>query len=194
MNKSVRVIRRPGSGGTVRGDYHPNTRDIRGNPHQINAPSTFIHEFGHFIDNHAFGFDTAGAIDRNAYSVTSRWVSERVGRLPDRVANALQDVMDALDDTQAMHNNRRNLAGARRKYVTSRREQFARAFNQYITDKVSRRSSYLSPDHPVKTLAINQHNHVRIDALNSYQWDDSDFGPMVKLFDNLFREVGWLRE
>ena len=189
----LEVIVRPGKSATIRGDFHAVQRVIRGNPNRGNAPATFLHEFGHYLDNVGFGYDVNGS--RRITLSGARFATEELQRVPEQIAVALNDVMEAIEDSFEMRYNRANLRGTRLHYVTSRREEFARAFNQYITDTVANHMGSVPEGvDGVRMVARIQHNYILEDARSKYQWRDENFGAIRSAFDNLFRELGWLRE
>ncbi len=121
---------------------------------------TTCHEIGHLIDNQALG-------------VRGEWASRGHKDL-----KAFRKAVDASDSTRDIENltNRR-----RSRYMLDRREQFARAYAQYIAETSS------DP-----TLLANL-ARVRSDVFEYWrQWSTRDFAPIRKALDDLFTKKGWL--
>jgi hypothetical protein len=131
---------------------------------------TVIHEIGHSIDDHVFGKK-----DGKQYgSMTSP---------------KLDSLMTALGKTAALREliRKAERGGPDRNlchYFLDEREVFARAYTQWIVARsgsaslreelVERRTSWRAYGWPA-------------------QWEDRDFEPVVREFDRLFSNHGWLR-
>jgi hypothetical protein len=154
-------------------------RPLRLVVHPEASAFSVVHEIGHFLDHHALS-------DGSVYA---------------SAAGLVPEVMDALDQSTAVH-TLRSLGQRRRapiqvtarrrelhpvnqahvRYLLVPREQFARAYAQFVAvqsgdagiwaDLTSRRSGLL-------------------EQVYHSQWEPTDFAPVEQAFDQLFRRHGW---
>lgn len=153
-----------------------------GKPYQIllksNGPHpelTIIHELGHFIDMDGIGMKGGFA---SSTSQLSDWKSAVFN------SQAYQDLKSIKAVGSLLNAN-----GVRipadidyLNYVLTPKELFARSFAQYISTK--------SGD----TILLQQLDNIRAEiGYGTVQWSDSDFAPIAKTFDTLFKSIGWLK-
>ncbi len=144
---------------------------------------TIAHEMGHFLDHQVIG-------------ERGRWGTSRTRRSADAAA-----VMTSIENSQAIQSMRELERGplfidgttpdgsparyavnrAYLRYLLEDREQFARAYAQYIAVR-SKDARMLQ-----QVEAINREGVYR------RQWSDDDFEPIGRAFDALFTTKGWLR-
>lgn len=133
--------------------------------------ATFLHELGHYIDHAMIPGDRGDPLTPLAFA------SE---------AGNLDEVLGAINASAAAGRLRRIRAENQHNpaalelldYLERPREQFARAYSQWI-------------------LARGGHDDA-LDALRDgkvghEQWDDADFAPIAAALQRLFERLGWLR-
>lgn len=140
---------------------------------------TVVHEIGHFLDHRALGRPGNFASETGDISALMQTIG-------------LSAASDAL---RALRGRRRDLVwerGRRRvvvvkqslvEYYLSPREQFARAYAQFIA--VSSQATELL----VQLEAVQQ---SRLSAMYHVQWNDGDFRPIRQQFDRLLRRLRWM--
>jgi hypothetical protein len=138
-----------------------------------------VHEVGHFLDHQALGHP--GGFASGAGDLVS------VMRAIDHSA--------ASEALRALRGRRRSLIwerGRRRavqvkpslvEYLLSSREQFARAYAQFIA------MSSQSPELLVQLRVVRQ---SRLGAVYHAQWDDDDFRPIQQQLNRLLRRLRWI--
>lgn len=124
---------------------------------------TFYHEYGHYVD--------ARLLARADGEDISHASSGRGTRAMSNVQFAMYDTPETLKLLNLTHDE-----GAKdwAVYASSNREQFARAFSQYMAEVQG------------GELA----KYVR--SMGMPQWSEQSFRPIKKALDDLFREQGWM--
>ncbi len=119
------------------------------------------HEVGHWLD-----FEGLGPLGKGGHA---------------RVV--APEIMRAIDSSDAVKRMTATLPrGARRNYVLSDEEKFARAYSQYIAAKSGHAEM-------LKEVALWRSGSIGREA--DGMWSDDDFKPILEAFDTAFRRVGW---
>ncbi len=136
---------------------------------------TMAHEFGHYIDREGIG--TPGGwsskldeIPGWREAITNSQAYKDLQKLK-QIGNV--DVNGNIVKIDKEHVN----------YLLSDHELFARSFSQYIATK--------SGD----TMMLKQVVVIRSRSAENYsarQWNDADFAPISKMYDDYFKSIGWL--
>lgn len=121
---------------------------------------TLAHEAGHVLDYYGIGERLKFASDTEP---------------------ALQAWRDAIDSSAATQKIKTEPGVPNRRYLSSRREQFARSYAQYIAFKSQNPALLADVDRVLQNPAPWRH----------WEWDD--FAPIAKAFDDLFRQLGWMQ-
>lgn len=176
-------------------DYRTESR-IDVDPDKEAPALSLVHEIGHFIDQQALG-------DGLKFASTNQFTREAPVRnlmqtLHDSDAiRTLQDMRDNPQNHKVMVSHGRfglpteaTLPPQFLDYMLEPREQFARAYSQYIAAKA---------DNPV----LDRQLYAQRDKWDGsqagtpfsipFQWQDKDFEPISGAFDALFASRGWLR-
>jgi len=150
------------------------------NPNSIKAhyQSTFVHEFGHIID---------------CVLTDDYFPSKQTNGIFSDVMNAItnskhyNDISDFKRRAKARVHNLNYL-----KYYNDKTEWFARAFAQYVGVKMEK-ENLSGGDIIIKeireTIKINKNKGTPF----LYQWEDRDFEPIFKAFDDTFGRMGFLK-
>jgi hypothetical protein len=188
------------------------THSYAGNPIDIKISTegdhpriTAAHEIGHYLDHQGIGIKgvfTQGRGMRSAFGNT-----EEDKRLEGKT-KALYDALGKSEAIRVLRNDvpkqkittEYTVAGTDRKgtftytadtgyvkYLLEPREQFARAYSQYIADK----SGDTKMKSELDSIRANKKEKNRIYYHD--QWDDDDFKPISKAFDDLFLELNWVK-
>ena len=160
---------------------------INADPSKADA-ITILHEFGHALDYGLMRATKAGV------TRTDRLVSAFAN--PTGPARKLWDVVERTDAykrlmrLKAGENFDNPITGrvgmvfrdkATVDYLQSPEEVFARAFAQYMARKSGRADT-------IRDASVQTSKHLRGIAT----WDDADFEPLYRAFDEFFKELGWL--
>lgn len=129
---------------------------------------TLAHEIGHFLDNDAFPKEAG-----------NRYASD--GSANQKVKN----LMDALNASEAVKWIDSNGSSQDKKYYLKPTEMVARSYAQYVAVK-SGNATML--DQVGTIIASNS------DVYQHTQWTEADFRPIMKAYDELFEEIGWLEK
>jgi hypothetical protein len=148
---------------------------------------TTSHEIGHFLDGQAWGRPGTpghGNSDKDKRVVEkyrklhkTMQDSNAIKLLRNEVPNQTYTV--DFGDTKRTYNADRKYAS----YLLRSDEQFARAYSQYIAVK-SGDKDMLGEIDRIRNRKSNIDYHE--------QWDNDDFEPIKKSFDDLFSELGWI--
>lgn len=153
---------------------------------------TMAHEVGHFLDHQGIG-------------QKNKFISDSGHQMSPAIRTKVDALHKSFNDSQAVK-NLRGLPGKKvevhdtflkRKvtyqadnryinYLTNPKEVFARAYSQYIATKSK---------HPGILADLNKVRRQNKKGKIHYteQWDDKDFEPISKAFDDLFSELGWMK-
>lgn len=187
---------RPGrSSLAVNVDYKKNSnvtgsyRHSQGKPLEIKVLAsgqtrvlTTIHEYGHYLDHHLVP-EKVGILGSFATHGISTTLS---------VGGKVNGLMTTIKSSKTIEKLRTYLHDINSRswtlYALTDKELFARAYSQYIAKKSGNKQL-------LQELAIRQPKEP-VDSwkLIYDQWDDVDFEPIMGRFDDLFRELGWLKE
>lgn len=128
--------------------------------------ATLAHEIGHFID----------------------WVGFQ-DKLDKTNSVAYRRYLAAVDKSREVVEFRQN--GIRDgytkeaiEYILDPREVWARSYAQWIGDRAARKGHV---DNPIR-------KSMREPAASKLQWSDESFAPIGQAIDDIFRELGWLKE
>lgn len=181
-------------GKTTYGEYHysdvsedPNGKEIHISPTAPHALATMLHETGHYLDNVALRGKNAdgqpqifGSLSTDSAGLLRAIDGSNQNQMLNRMAG--QDTVtitlaDGSTTTSPPHKDYID-------YLQNPREQFARAYTQYIAVK--------SQD----PTALKQLDTMRNNPRNPYptQWSDEDFQPIQAQFDAWFKAKGWLKD
>jgi len=138
---------------------------------------SMLHETGHFLDHAGIGgpsdFDTLkGTLTKSLMASIKK--SKAVKELQKMLSTGIR--MADGKEVRLMYYQMQHV-----KYLLSEEEIFARAYSQYIAVK--------SKDPKL----LSQLPTMRSATIFPSQWQDEDFVPLVKEFDKLFKQLGWLR-
>ena len=125
---------------------------------------TILHETGHYLDNAAFPKNGNGTYA--SYSPGTQ---------------KMQDLIQALGNSNAIQEIRK--ANYKVSYYSDPTEMIARSYAQYIAVKTQ------------DPILASQLQGI-LNAKTNYhlsQWTDADFQPIIKAYDNLLEEMGWLK-
>ena len=134
----------------------------------VHPEFTLAHEIGHFLDNDAFPKEPGKSFASDGSS------SGKVAAL-----------MKALKDSEAVKWFRANGTYSDRKYYLRHTEMIARSYAQYVAVKSG------------NAAMLEQLNTILGSRSESYQhtqWTEADFRPIIKAYDDLFEEIGWLEK
>lgn len=131
---------------------------------------SFTHEFGHYLDSQVFG--------RGKSTKSMQVLEEAINN---------SDAMRSLNAIKENKNNTMKVRG-RASYYATRTESFARAYAQYIAMK-SNNSEMIS-----QVNGILSYDRTVNNVYPHSQWGKSDFQPIFKAMDNLFKNKGLLRK
>lgn len=150
---------------------------------------SFAHELGHMIDQHVMA----------APGVWGSHASPEMKALMDSLhqTQAIKTLRVARDsgllprtphpgDTEVKYKKLHSGIAA---YMMEDHEIFARAYSQYIATKSGNKNI-------LRDLKLKRHDGTKEPGKAYYpdHWDDDDFAPVLKAFDDLFRAKGWLKE
>ena len=144
---------------------------------------TFAHEMGHFIDNQGFGTRKGFASEDDPRFAGFR---EAVGK--SAAAKRLGELSGKRQIDVKLPDGRSYRYTVDRKYVRyvlTGREQFARAYAQYIAVK-SKNPTMLAQLEKIRAQAR------RAPVGYPTQWEDDDFAPIMAEFDRVFAQEGWI--
>ena len=128
---------------------------------------TLAHEIGHFLDNDAFPKDAG-----------NRYASD--GSANQKVRN----LMDALNASEAVKWFKDNGDFDDRKYYLKPTEMIARSYAQYIAKKSGNQKMLEQLD----AILVQETKYKYT------QWTEADFRNIMKAYDELFEEIGWLEK
>ncbi len=157
----------------VQGQYDVQNRSIQLAEKAIFPRETLIHEIGHYIDYALIG---------NDFSATE--TNKKLDQWRDAISNskAYKKLVD-MSFNPDNHTIDYGWAGKAKpdtkytSYLMTLNEVWARSYAQYVMTKNGLSSAF---------------DEVRADELyGSRQWDDKDFKPILKAFDQLFEELKW---
>lgn len=153
--------------------------------------TTFIHEFGHYIDEHH--------LPRWRIRRTDMANFYRSEGLPEE----LQPWWDAVNSTEQVQRLRVLFEGAgpsnrpTLQYLLTPRELWARAFAQYVTfelrDQAINHPDLFSDDDRGLILGACQWLSRMTQPEYGQQWSEEEFAPIRREMDKIFRGLGWLR-
>lgn len=166
--------------GTLNGTYH-----VAGSLSQIImarmsgvARSSFVHEYGHYLDHHIFG---SGQYSLSALASQSN--SAELRPLMRACARSVAVRRLIQKHKQFIRTTDPNIRVTN--YLLLRAEIFARAYAQWIAYK----SGDKIMQNELEAHRISWRNH----GYDGVQWESRDFIPIAREFDNLFRRRGLLR-
>lgn len=150
---------------------------------------SFAHELGHMIDHHVMAgpgtwgshkdpaMQTLMAALHQTKAIQTLKVARDAGVLP-RTPHP--------GDTEVKYKKLHSGIAA---YMMEDHEIFARAYSQYIATKSGNKDI-------LAQLGVKRHDGTKEPGKAYYpdHWDDDDFAPIMKAFDDLFRSKGWLKE
>ena len=134
----------------------------------VHPELTLAHEIGHFLDNDAFPKEAG------EYHASDGSPNAKVAAL-----------MKALSDSDAIKWFIDSKDAQDREYYLRPTEMVARSYAQYVAVKSG------------NTTMLNQVSAIIGSELNVYQhtqWTEADFRPIMKAYDDLFEEIGWLEK
>lgn len=133
---------------------------------------SFVHELGHYLD-----FQDLGVRPTTTTGFTSKFFPDRMGRVMEAISNS------ASTSHQRGLRSRGSAAAspAHVKYLLQPEEQFARAYVQWISIRTG------------DPTLLSQLRRQQTDWYRTH-WEDSDFEPIAAALDDLFRDLGLLRE
>lgn len=129
---------------------------------------TLAHEIGHFLDNDAFPKE-AGKTYASAGSPSQK----------------VKSLMDALNASESVRWIQANGSSSDKKYYLRPTEMIARSYAQYVAVKSG------------NTTMLDQVSTILGSKSDSYQhtqWTEADFRPIMKAYDELLEELGWLEK
>jgi len=167
---------------------------------QGNHPGmTTAHEIGHFLDHQGFGKKGVFSSDTDNYNLSDKKekaLAEKTNVLyaemsNSKAINALKkDVPNKkIDFADPIFEERTLTYTADKEYINfllEPREQFARAYSQYIVTKSN------NPDMRNELDIMRKDRDAKNKIYYHEQWDDNDFKPIAKAFDDLFLDLGWV--
>ena len=150
------------------GSYYSGMRkiEIRTTEGSTHQELTAVHEIGHYLDYEGLK-KGEGALRATDCTDDPK----------------IKKVLDAIANSDAIKEGDKYYTGSFREYFMRPREQFARAYAQYIATK--------SED----SVLMEQLKNMQADEYNPYyQWSDSDFRTIMKAIDELLEDNGWLEK
>jgi len=147
---------------------------------------TTIHEFGH-------------ALDYDVLDSERKWASTAAPILDDwrsavsnsRAVKGLEQLLRTPSVQVTLPNNEPFRYTTDRKYIRyllQNNEIFARSYTQYIATKSANPHlvAWVKQERGAGAMAGSELYYPNF-------WDDDDFAPIIKAFDNLFGKLGWVR-
>lgn len=140
------------------------------------GPLTLWHEVGHYLD-----------YQKMKQQFSYKPASESVRG--ETIAKSMKKLMDTIEETAGIQRIRRQSYGPsgrgrpskHQRYLLQKREQFARAYAQYIATKTQNA-------HALQEIERRSHSMYSAD-----HWKRDDFQPVVEAFDKLMKELGWIQ-
>ena len=158
----VRIARKYPDGTTK---YFYEGKSINVSPHADNKNLTFAHEIGHFIDYKGIG--KPGQMSSIQSPIVNKW---REAVLESKQYNYLVKLRDTVKDPESLEHLY---------YLLDMDELWARSYAQYVAQK--------SGDAVLLKELENDLKQYKL-----YQWNKKDFEGILKAFDEIFTELGWL--
>jgi hypothetical protein len=140
------------------------------------------HEIGHFLDQHGLGRGKYAS--RQLGGILTPWKQAVEESRAFRGLKSLKDretkVIDIYEEMVERPVNQESVD-----YLLRSQEFFARSYAQYIASS----SGNSAMRRQVGQFATNKYRQM----LYNEQWEDDDFEPIAQAFDQIFKELGWLR-
>lgn len=133
----------------------------------VHPELTLAHEIGHFLDNDAFPKE-AGLAHASEGSPSQK----------------VRDLMEALNTSESVKWIRDNGTYYDKEYYLRPTELIARSYAQYIAKKSGNRKMLEQLD--AILVQETKYKHT--------QWTETDFRNIMKAYDELFEEIGWLEK
>jgi hypothetical protein len=180
------IIYRTVAGTTSEGSYNPGTRVIKLNIDSANKPrhrTTVWHEFGHAVDDNIVGFSSWGSASggtvSNKYESQSPHAKRAITNLRDVIADD-DRVKKWKESVKTGKFGKKAVTPSYMEYIASDEEIFARAYSQYISEKLGDGAA---------TRALLADGKKR--QWGYGQWTDAgEFDKIFEAFDELFGAMG----
>ena len=136
---------------------------------------TAVHELGHWLDNKLFGDDRRYGSEHLATDAWKRWAAAVEASVPTQYLRAVRTI-DHPDVTPELV--------AHIDYLLGPREQFARAYAQWVATRTGDRALLDQ---------LSRYQGAENYTLRAYPWPGDDFTPIGAALDDIFRERGLLK-
>lgn len=141
---------------------------------------TLVHEMGHAIDHQLFGTaEKFGSFDNP--ELDDWWKAIEGTKAAKRLDDLLETDKYNYEDEFTGESKTAEIEKPFIEYLSRTHEIFARSYAQYIATKSNNQ-------HLKELLQWEQGSEVY-----PLQWDDEDFKPVAKAFDQIFKKKGWLK-